>query len=318
MDRHLNRASLFLEPGSLTISLVKDNFKDFKMTGSKSQDEVFLLNNLVKPFEDKSNSLYSEWVKLSDSLKSSIDENRIADLNNQMDNIRRLMTKEDKKADSIRLKYITDNTGSYVSAYYLQSMTVGNEMISLDSLKSVFNRIDSTVRKGKYASRISDDIRKRENTQIGAMAPDFKATDLNNETLTLSQFKNRNIVLLDFWASWCIPCRNNIPHLKTIYKEYHPMGLELIAVSVDNNKRAWTSAVKEENTNIWYNIHHGFNIFRQGDLNDYDVYANYFYSSIPTQILIDFDGKIIGHWVGSSPENSIALDKLLKEKLQKK
>jgi peroxiredoxin len=150
------------------------------------------------------------------------------------------------------------------------------------------------------------------------MAPDFKATDLNNQILTLSQFKNRNIVLLDFWASWSIPYRNNIPLLKTIYKEYHPKGLELIAISLDNNKRAWTSSVMKENTGSWYNIHHGFNIFNQGDLKDSDVYSNYFYNSVPTLILIDFDGKIIGHWVGSSPENIIALDNLLKERLRKK
>lgn len=73
--------------------------------------------------------------------------------------------------------------------------------------------------------------------------------------------------------------------------------------------------MKEENTNNWYNIHHGFNVFNQRDLKNYDVYANYYYQRIPTQILIDFDGKIIGHWVGGSPENSIALDNLLEEKL---
>lgn len=246
------------------------------MTGSKSQDEFFFVNNLIKPFEDRS------------------------------------------KVDSIQLKYIIDNPKSYVSAYYLQSMVVGNEKISLDSLKSLFSKIDYSVQKGRYGNRISGDIRKRENTQIGAMAPDFKATDLNNQTLTLSQFKNKNIVLLDFWASWCIPCRNNIPHFKSTYAEYHPKGLEIIAISLDNNKKDWTSVVQEEKTNQWYNIHHGFDIFNPGDLKDYDVYSNYFYNSIPTQILIDFDGKIIGHWIGSSPENNTALDNLLKEKLQKK
>jgi peroxiredoxin len=318
MDRDLNRTTFFIEPGSITISLVKDNFKDFKMKGSKSQDEVFFLNNLVKPFEGKSNLLLSEWIKLSDSLRTSADENGKADINNQMDNIRRRMYREDQKADSIRLKYITDNPKSYVSTYYLQSMTVGKEKIGLDSLKSVFNKLDTTVQKGKYGKRISDYIRKRENTQIGAMAPDFKATDLNNQTLTLSQFKNKNIVLLDFWASWNIPYRNNIPQLKAIYKEYHPVGLELIAISVDNNKRAWISAIKEEKTDNWYNIHHRFNFSNPGDLKDNDISENYFYERIPTQILIDSDGKIIGLWVGSSPENYSALDNLLKEKLLKK
>lgn len=270
-----NRAMLFIEPGTMTITLIKDNFEDFKMTGSKSQDEYSFLNNLLKSFEEK-------------------------------------------KADSIKLKYIFENPKSYVSVYYLQSMVVGNEKINLDSLKTVFDKIDTTIQKGRLGKKISDDIRKRENTKIGALAPDFKATDLNNKTLTLSQFKNKNIVLLDFWASWCIPCRNNIPHLKSTYTEYQPMGLEIIAISIDYDKKAWISTVQEEKTNHWYNIHHGFDRSNQADLKDYDVYSNYFYSTIPTQILIDFDGKIIGHWIGSSPENNTAIDNMLKEKLEKK
>lgn len=276
LDWKTNMVMLFIEPGTMTITLTKDNFEDFKMTGSKSQDEYSFLNNLLISIQEKS------------------------------------------KADSIKLKFIIENPESYVSAYFLQSMVVGNEKISLDSLRSVFDKIDTTVQKGRLGNKISDDIRKRENIQIGILAPDFKATDLNNKTLTLSQFKNKNIVLLDFWASWCIPCRNNIPHLKTIYTEYHPKGLEIVAISVDYDKKAWISTVQEEKTNHWYNIHSGFDRYNPENIKDYDVYSNYFYSTIPTQILIDFDGKIIGHWIGSTPENNTRLENLLKERLIKK
>lgn len=318
LDWNTNRTMLFIEPGSMKISLIKDNFEEFKMSGSKSQDEFSFLYNLLKPCEDKSDSLYSEWRNLSDSLKNSDDENKKADLNKQVNHLRNLMTSEGEKTDSIKLKYITDNPKSWVSAYHLAYLTVGNEKISLDSLKSLFGKIDSSIQKGTAGNRVSADIRKRENTRIGALAPDFKATDLNNKTLTLTEFKNKNIVLLDFWASWCIPCRNNIPHLKNTYTEYHPMGLEIIAISIDYDKKAWISTVQKEETNHWYNIHDGFDRYNPGNLKDYDVYSNYFYSTIPTQILIDFDGKIIGHWIGFSPENNTELDNLLKEKLQKK
>jgi thiol-disulfide isomerase/thioredoxin len=260
IDRNLNRASLFIEPGILKVSVTKDNFKDFKMNGSKSQNEVFLLKSLLKPYEDKSNNLYSEWRKLTDSIKNSDNEIKKGEWDKQLNKLKRLMSIEDAKIDSIQLKYIFDNPESYVTAYFLQSMSVGNEKMTLDSIKSIFSKLDISVQKGKYGKRISDDIRKRENVMIGAVAPDFKATDLNNQIVTLSQFKNKNIVLLDFWASWCVPCRNNIPYLKTIYKEYHPKGLEVIAVSLDNDKKAWAAAVIKDGTNIWYNIHHGLNI----------------------------------------------------------
>ena len=318
LDWKTNRAMIFIEPGSMKISLIKDNFEGFKMSGSKSQDEFSFLNNLLKPFEDNSNSLYSEWRSLSDSLKNSDDENKKADLTMQMNNLRNLMTSEGEKIDSIQLKYINDNPKSYVSAFYLASLTVGNEKISLDSLKSLFGKIDSAIQKGRNGNQISSDIRKRENTKIGALAPDFKATDLNNRILPLSQFKKKNVVLLDFWASWCVPCRENIPHLKKIYKKYNPDGLEIIAISIDNDKNSWVKAVEDEGTNIWLNIHSGFTAYKPGDFETTSVYANYYYNTIPTQILVDLNGKIIGHWVGNSSENNSALDKQLDEILKNK
>ena len=73
-------------------------------------------------------------------------------------------------------------------------------------------------RKAVMAKILLRIIRKKENIRIGAQAPDFKATDINQQTLTLSQFKGKSVVLLDFWASWCVPCRESLPHLKTIYE----------------------------------------------------------------------------------------------------
>jgi peroxiredoxin len=318
IDRKLNRTSLFIEPGFMKVFLTKDNFNDFKMSGSKSQDEVFLLRSLLKPFEDKSNTLNLEWGKISDSIRKSVDKIKKANWDNQICELERLISNENTKIDSVHLKYLFDNPKSYVSSYYLCSIILGNDNMTLDSLKFIFGKLDTHVQKGKYGKIIKDDIRKRENSQIGADAHDFKAIDLNNQIVTLSQFKNKNIVLLDFWASWCIPCRNNIPHLKTIYKQYHSKGFEIVAVSIDNNKKAWKSAVEQDGTSIWHNIHHGFDIYNQGEVKDYDVYSNYSYNKVPTQILIDFDGRIIGHWVGATPENKAELDKLLKDRLMKR
>jgi peroxiredoxin len=318
MDRNLNRTSLFIEPGIMEVSVTKDNFKDFKMTGSKSQDEVFLLRSLLKTYEIKREALDLEWGKISDSIKKSEDAIKKSNWNNQLNILKRKISDENAKIDSIHLKYLFDNPKSFVSAYYLYSIILGNDKITLDSLKWVFSKLDTIVQKGTYGERIHDDIRKRENVLIGVVAPDFKTTDINNQVVTLSQFRISNIVLLDFWASWCIPCRKNTPHLKTIYNQYHTKGLEIIAVSIDTDKQVWVTAVKEDGTNIWYNIRDGYNIFRPQDLTNQDVYFHYFYNSIPVQILIDFDGKVIGHWIGSSPENNEALDKLIAYKLSEK
>ena len=94
--------------------------------------------------------------------------------------------------------------------------------------------MDNSLKESRYGKNIIEDIRKKENIRLGTQAPDFKATDLNQQTVTLSQFKGRSVVLMDFWASWCVPCRQSIPHLKTLYRKYHSKGFEVIAVWTDD------------------------------------------------------------------------------------
>jgi thiol-disulfide isomerase/thioredoxin len=316
IDRKLNNARIFIEPNKMEILLTKDKFSEFKLNGSKSQREAESLTGLRRSEQEKLDHLNSDLKNISDSSRITTDEIIKSKLDNQSSEIRKLIEIGNKKLDSIRLAFILNNPKSSVAAYNLQSMLIGNERISLDSMKSLFYRLDTVVQKGRYGKRISDEIRKKENTHIGAIAPDFKTMDLTNRTLTLSEFINKKIVLLDFWASWCVPCRQNIPHLKEIYQKYNPKGLEIVAISIDNDKNAWVKAVEEEGTNIWLNIHHGYTAFKPGDFESTSVYANYYYNTIPTQILVDFNGKIIGHWVGNSAENNSALDKQLVEILK--
>jgi peroxiredoxin len=158
-----------------------------------------------------------------------------------------------------------------------------------------------------------------ENIKIGAFAPDFKALDINNQIVTLSQFKSKNIVILDFWASWCVPCRNSIPFLKNLYNKYNFDGLEIIAVSQDLDKDAWLSAIEQDSTESWYHIPIAEK-YSQGPkyFTKEDIYSNYFIQAIPVTILINYDGKIIGRWMGESRENEEQLERKLKELAENK
>jgi peroxiredoxin len=165
---------------------------------------------------------------------------------------------------------------------------------------------------------IKEDIRKKENIRIGASAPDFKAYDINNKIVTLSEFKDKSIVLLDFWASWCVPCRQSIPYLKTLYRSYHSKGFEIISVSIDMKKDAWLHAIKEEGIDIWCNIPVAEN-YSSGPsfITKDDIYYNYDVGAVPTYLLIDRNGRIVGHWKGLSAENEKALDDKIVEFLIK-
>jgi peroxiredoxin len=309
----LNRVFIFLEPRNMKISLSKDKFEECKMTGSKTQNDFDLLNKMEKPFYERISMLRDQYMKINDSIKNSKNDSAKIVLEEKTEEIDKLWSQTRKKVDSVEIKFVLENPKSFLNVVYLH-MLEANEVISLDSAKSIFNGLDNSLKRSRDGKDITDEIRKRENNLIGVQAPDFKAIDLNQQTVTLSQFKGKSVVLLDFWASWCVPCRKSLPHVKTLYKKYHSKGFEVIAVSEDYNRKAWTDAVKQDSTDMWFHIPIAEQFAKGPDyITNDDIYKNYFVQSIPVQILIDKNGKIIGRLKDASKENEDSLDKLLSE-----
>lgn len=121
-----------------------------------------------------------------------------------------------------------------------------------------------------------------------SLAPDFTLPCVDGKTITLSQLRGK-VVLLDFWATWCAPCRSAIPHLNGLYKAYQTRGLEIIGVSLDTGSRE-----RVRRFAISMGIHYPIIIA------DDEVLKNYGISPIPTTYLIDREGYISSKWVGFS------------------
>jgi len=311
-DGHgLELAVVYFEPRKMKISIFKDKITKFKMTGSKTQNESDVLNKMVNPFYEKLSILRDQMNKINDSIRNIKNDSVKLLLDKETEEIDNVWSHTRGKIDSVEIKYVMENPTSFITVVYL-NMLNANEVISIDSAKSIFNGLDNSLKKSSYGKQILEDIRKKENIRIGAQAPDFKAIDLNQQTVTLSQFKGKNVVLLDFWASWCMPCRESIPHLKTLYNKYHSKGFEIIAVSEDENRKAWIDAVNKDSTGMWVHIPIAEQFAKGPDfLTNDDIYKNYFVQAIPVTMVIDKNGKIISRLVSKSKENEESLDKLL-------
>ena len=312
----LNTTEFYLEPGVMSLYLTKNKFQEYILIGSKTQNEKNELTKLEKPIHDRIIPLRERSFKIQNSIENSRCIIKIEEYGRQLKEVDDQWAQARKELNLAYIKFILEHPESFVSSRYLHILEA-NEEITLDSLKSMFYRLDITIQNSKYGMIIREHIRKKENIRIGMLAPDFKATDMNQKKITLNQFKDKNVVLLDFWASWCVPCRKEIPFLKDIFNKFRSKGLEIIAVSVDMERNAWLSAIKQDSTEMWFHIPvaEKYSLGPEHISND-DIYYNYFVQSIPVKILIDKDGRIAGRWVGASKDDAELLENELKSLLR--
>jgi peroxiredoxin len=150
------------------------------------------------------------------------------------------------------------------------------------------------VQNSKKGKSLREGLFHFKNSSVGQQAPDFEVTDVNNQPWALSSFRGKKYVLLDFWASWCIPCRQDYPFLKQAYENYQSKGLEIILISSDKDLMKWRAAIKQDGTDNWKH-------FSLQENNSF-LETSYSVIGIPLKVLIDRDGKIIARWLGGAEE----------------
>jgi len=121
---------------------------------------------------------------------------------------------------------------------------------------------------------------------VGAVVPDFSVKDLDGQALSVAHFKGK-VLLLDFWASWCQPCQEELPGIVALYKKFHSQGLEIVGVSQDSDRTALVSFLKQKPELVWSQIIDGEN-------GDEVLASKYNVEGIPNNLLIGVDGRLLG------------------------
>lgn len=182
--------------------------------------------------------------------------------------------------------WLASHPNSFVTLLY-KSMTMPQNEAGLNKFEAELNKLQPQVRTSFLAKQIYAKLaeqRRRNKIGPGAMAADFVQPDTNGKPTKLSDYRGK-YVLVDFWASWCVPCRNENPNVLKAYNEYHPKGLEILAVSLDDKRDAWLKAVEQDKL-PWKQV---------SDLKGWNNSAGreYLIKSIPASFLIDPNGKIV-------------------------
>ena len=181
-----------------------------------------------------------------------------------------------------QIKFIENNPNTVVSANVLfYSM----KAMGKKEAERLFNTFPSHIKVSKYGKIIEEYIRLNKELKIGDQFVDFEMEGLDGEKKKLSDF-NKKGVLLEFWASWCKPCRKENPHLLKTYEKYKAKGFEIFAVSLDKDKESWEKAIKEDGIN-WQHF---------SDLKGFDSPPTLIYDvqGIPDNFLINENGVIVG------------------------
>ncbi|HEX9828477.1 MAG TPA: redoxin family protein [Flavobacteriaceae bacterium] len=232
---------------------------------------------------------YAELSELeSEYQKAQLERNR-EESNKLYDALKKyddLTNKRSKELLNSKMEFINSHPNSPVTPEVLGFM-FSERFLTMDQMDEIMGKLAGDAKYTSMYRYFDDEYRAIKRTSPGVIAPDFTLKTPDGNEFSLSQTKGK-YVLLDFWASWCKPCRASYPHLKEVYSKYKDKGFEVLAVSTDSDHKAWKKAIKEDQT-TWIHVIDTFN--RPGFPSDTGtLYAVPF---LPTTYLLDPNGKIL-------------------------
>lgn len=260
----------FGENKKMHILVDKDSLRNAIITGSPTQ-------KIYESYMDSLQVYVKQRGEISPLIREAIKEEDKA----KEENLRAKTSLIYQNMQKYQIRFMFRENKSVVAAYLAGIMSYRLDYSSLDS---IYKNLDPSVENTSYYKDLTKKINIYRIVSPGQIAPEFEQKTTNGELVHLTDFRGQYL-LIDFWASWCGPCRKEIPNVKEVYAKYNKMGFEVLGVSLDKTMEDWEKAISEEELE-WPNV---------SDLKFWqnEVAVKYGVKAIPHTILLDPDGRII-------------------------
>lgn len=264
---------LFVEPGTMKVK-IEDSLKNAKIKGGQAQTDYELQNKWMEPFNEKSTALRSEYMQY----RKDKDQAGMDKVEKEFDAMDSAMNVD------VYLKFLKEYPNSPIALYTLENYA-GYD-IDPAVISPLYHNLSAEAKNSTAGKAFGERIDIAKKTAVGAMAMDFTQNDTLEKPVSLHDFKGK-YVLVDFWASWCGPCRAENPNVVKAFNQYEDKNFTVLGVSLDQpgKKQAWLDAIHKDHL-TWTHV---------SDLQFWnnEVAKQYGIRAIPQNLLIDPSGKII-------------------------
>ncbi len=278
-----------LETGEIKIAIDKDSIHKSKISGTYNNDEY---STFIEEMTKTQKSLIDFQKKNNDKMKQAQQAQDTAVINSLM---KQYMEIQKEVGETSKKKYFTyaeSHPKSFISAIIVQNL-LNDPAADTKKLEGIFNSFDESLKNSATGKEIKTRFGQAKMPSVGATAPavgsakwraDFSAPNPEGKVVSLKESLGK-VTIVDFWASWCGPCRQENPHIVALYKELHAKGLNIIGVSLDKDAAKWKEAIAKDGL-TWTQVSN-LKFWEEPIAQQYNVEA------IPATFILDASGKVV-------------------------